>query len=141
MKKSLFMVLMSFVAICLFALPSVYGTEKPAVPADGAQMDFFKADKNNRVVTFNHSTHAAFACEDCHHMANEHQYSSCANAGCHDIMDQKDKSAASYYNAIHGKGTDKIHTCLACHRDMTKKDEYKAKKKEMTSCAKSACHP
>ena len=139
MKRNIVMILTVLAAMLVFCLPVLYG--QPAAPTEAASIDFIDGGAANKVVTFKHASHAKFACEECHHHAGDSQYSSCATAGCHDSMDRKDKSQKSFYNAIHGKGTADISSCVGCHREKGKTDEYKAQMKALTGCAKSACHP
>ncbi|MDR2050834.1 MAG: cytochrome c3 family protein [Deltaproteobacteria bacterium] len=107
----------------------------PEVPADGLKMDRVK-----KVVVFNHSTHADLKCVDCHHPVNEvEDYRSCATAGCHDNLDQKDKSVNSYYQAFHKAKGAKFETCVSCHTKAAGND--RDKKRELAGCAKSKCHP
>ncbi len=106
----------------------------PAVPADGIVMDNTKLP-----VTFNHSTHGDYKCGECHHPVDGAEtFLACGSAGCHDNFDKKDKSVHGYYNVMHGKKL-KFDSCLSCHLEVAGKDA--AKKKEMTGCKKSACHP
>lgn len=114
-----------------FALPAIAA---PKVPADGLKMDATKM-----VVTFNHSTHKAYKCGDCHHPVNgKEDFRKCNTAGCHDNMDKKDKGVHGYYNVMHGKNL-KFQSCVSCHAEVAGADA--AKKKELTGCKKSSCHP
>jgi hypothetical protein len=116
------------VAIAMPALAAA-----PKAPADGLKMD-----KTKQPVVFNHSTHKAVKCGDCHHPVNgKEDYQKCSTAGCHDSMDKKDKSAKGYYHAMHDKGT-KFKTCVGCHLEAAGADA--AKKKELTGCKGSKCH-
>ncbi len=106
----------------------------PAVPADGIVMD-----KTKLHVTFNHSTHTGNQCGECHHPVDgKETFLQCGSAGCHDNFDKKDKSVHSYYQVMHGKKL-KFDSCVSCHTTVAGKD--KDKKKALTSCKKSACHP
>ena len=129
MKKIL---LVSAVIFALaFAIPAI---ATPQVPADGLKMD-----KTKKVVVFNHSTHKALKCVQCHHQVNgEESFKKCGDAGCHDNMDRQDKSAKSYYRAFHGKDTQHA-SCLTCHREIATKNPEK--KAEITGCKGSKCHP
>lgn len=137
MKKGILAGCMTAALVCAFALPSIYAVD---APADGIQMDYFKAEKNNLVTTFNHSSHKDVACEECHHMAGDQQYASCASEGCHNVMDKKDKTAASYYKIIHDRKA-AMSTCVGCHADLDVVKADKDKKKMLTGCKGSACHP
>ena len=95
MKKGLFIAIISAVLVCAFALPSLFAED---APADGLTMDHWKSEKNNKVATFNHSTHKAIDCKECHHTGD---YKSCVTAGCHDVFDNKDKTEKSYYKILH----------------------------------------
>ncbi len=140
MKKSLFICFVCSALVCAFALPNLLAVD---APADGLKMDHFKAEKNNMVVTFNHATHASIACESCHHMWDgSSAVQSCADGGCHDVMDKKDKSAHSYYKAIHDRKGGDVGSCISCHSEEAKKKKGdRDYKKMMTSCKGSACHP
>ena len=110
--------------------------EKPKVPEDGLKLDRVK-----KVVVFNHSTHEkGMTCVDCHHLVDGvEDYRSCATAGCHDKLDQKDKSVNSYYQAFHKAKGAKFQTCVSCHTKEAGAD--KDRKRELVGCTKSKCHP
>ncbi len=135
MKRTVLALATLAALVLAFALPAIHAEE---APADGIEMDYFDGGDRNYVTTFNHSTHTDASCESCHHAEGEDQYKSCAAEGCHDVMDKKDKTAASYYNIIHGKGGD-IATCMSCHREYVK--DHPDRKKELAGCIGSACHP
>ncbi len=123
-----------FCLLAAFVLPAL--AAQPEVPADGQKLE--KGGK--KVVIFNHSTHKAQKCVECHHPVDgKEDFRPCATAGCHDIMGQKDKSINSYYQAMHKKQDVKHNSCVACHTTTAGDDA--AKKKELTGCAKSKCHP
>lgn len=123
-----------FCLLAAFVLPAL--AAQPEVPADGLKME--KSGK--KVVIFNHSTHKAAKCGDCHHPVNgKEDFRPCSTAGCHDVMGQKDKSERSYYQSMHKLKENKHQSCLSCHK--TAAGEDKDKKKELTGCAKSKCHP
>jgi len=74
-----------------------------------------------RHVVFNHASHQKAECVYCHHKELDGKAMiSCANTGCHDVMDRQDKSAHSYYQAIHKRESTK--SCLGCHREQAKND-------------------
>ncbi len=133
MKKFL---LLSCITAALLAMAMAAVAAPPPVPADG-----IKIDKNpKQVVIFNHSTHKAEKCDACHHMVDgKENYGKCFEAGCHDNMDRKDKSVKSYYNVIHAKSGTKFSTCMSCHLQTAEK--MPDKKKELTACKQSKCHP
>ena len=120
--------------ILAFALSAL--AAQPDVPADG-----LKLNKTKQPVTFNHSTHSKdMKCGDCHHLVDSKEnYGKCGDTGCHDSMDRKDKSAKGYYNAMHAKSGTKFATCASCHAQVAEK--FPDKKKEMTACKQSKCHP
>ena len=123
-----------FCMMAVLVLPAL--AAQPEAPADGFKMN--KGGKKE--VIFNHSTHKAQACGDCHHPVDgKEDYRSCNTAGCHDNIDPKDKSINSYYQMIHKKKDTKFQTCMSCHEKTAGDD--KEKKKELTACAKSKCHP
>jgi hypothetical protein len=109
---------------------------QPDVPADGIQMA-----RTKQAVTFNHSTHQkGMQCIDCHHPVNDRlQFGKCADAGCHDSMDRKDKSAKGYYRVLHAKSGTQFATCASCHAQASEK--FPDRKKELTACKQSRCHP
>ena len=133
MKKLLMICMVCAALVCAFALSSVTAQD---APADGLVMDYFDGGDSNLQVTFNHSTHTSAACEECHHVEGADQYKSCAAAGCHDVMDQKDKTPASYYKITHKKAA--LSTCITCHKEVAPDKETK---KLLTGCKNSACHP
>jgi hypothetical protein len=91
-------------------------------------------------VVFNHSTHADMKCVECHHpVKGKEDYNACATAGCHDKIGQKEKGTDAYYLAIHKAKGAKFDTCISCHTKAAGND--KDKKKLLTACSKSACHP
>lgn len=118
--------------VCAFALPNLYAVD---APADGIKMAYTASP-----VVFNHSTHKSADCTACHHTWDgSSEVKKCTTSGCHDNMDKKDKSVHSYYQTVHGKGG-AVATCVSCHKDFVKAGN-KDRKKELTSCKKSACHP
>lgn len=124
--------------VCAVALPNLYAVD---VPADGAKLDYMHG-KNDLVTIFNHSTHKAAGCEECHHMKGDKQYAKCGDAGCHDNFDKKDKSVHSWYKVTHARKGTKLSTCVSCHAAaVDEKGGDKAYKKEMTGCKGSGCHP
>jgi cytochrome c553 len=129
--KKLFVFVVAAAVLCAFALPNLFAGDA----ADGIKMD-----KTSQPVTFNHSTHTEENCEFCHHKSggDTAAIKSCSSEGCHDVFDKTDKTEASYYKVIHGKH-DTIPTCVSCHREKAGSDVEK--KKELTGCKKSACHP
>jgi len=131
MKKCILSVLT--LLILAVALPAL--AAPPQVPADG-----LKLDKTKQPVTFNHSSHKDQKCGDCHHMVKgAENYAKCGNAGCHDSLDRKDKTEKSYYNVMHAKSGAKFNTCASCHNQVVEKSPDK--KKELTACKQSKCHP
>ncbi|MDL2285417.1 cytochrome c3 family protein [Desulfovibrio sp. OttesenSCG-928-F07] len=130
MKKIFLLGLM--LLISAFAITAIAA---PTAPADG-----YKMAKTKKPVVFNHSTHTAIKCAECHHPVNgKEDYRACSTAGCHDNMDQKDKSINSYYQAMHKAKGAKFDTCISCHNKVAGAD--KDKKKALSGCAKSKCHP
>lgn len=119
--------------VLAFALPSLFAED---APADPVKMAYFP----EKVVEFPHEKHAALECQECHHMWDgKSAVQPCGDSGCHDVFDKKDKTEKSLYNAMHGKGTDQLSTCLTCHREEAKKN--KDLRKQLTSCKGSGCHP
>ncbi len=131
--KSFFTLLacMAFVLAC--ALPSLFAVDTPGAPI---KLEYFP----NKIVMFPHDKHAALDCKKCHHKWNEKDIiKPCGDSGCHDVFDKSDKSEKSFYNIVHGKGSADMQSCLACHRQEAGSD--KDKKKAMTGCKGSGCHP
>ena len=132
MKKC---ILSAFALLILaLALPAL--AAQPTPPADGA-----KLNKTKQPVTFNHSNHLKdMKCGDCHHLVDgKENYGKCGNAGCHDVLDRKDKTVKSYYNVMHAKAGTKFATCASCHAQAVEKSPDK--KKDLTACKQSKCHP
>jgi len=128
-------ILSAFALLVLaLALPAL--AAQPEVPADG-----LKLDKTKQPVTFNHSTHAKdMKCGDCHHVVDgKENFGKCGNAGCHDSMERKDTTNKGYYRAMHAKSGTKFATCASCHAQVAEK--FPDKKKELTACKQSKCHP
>ena len=128
-------ILSAFALLCLaLVLPAL--AAQPDVPPDGLSMS-----KTKQPVTFNHSTHQKdMKCGECHHVVEgKENYGKCGNAGCHDNMDRKDKSAKGYYHAMHTKEGTKFATCASCHKQVAEK--FPDKKKDLTACKQSKCHP
>ncbi|GFM32468.1 cytochrome c3 family protein [Desulfovibrio subterraneus] len=129
MRKPLFIALVAVLALA-FALPLIAAD----APADGLKME---ATKNP--VIFNHSTHKSAKCVDCHHLVDgKENYKKCSDAGCHSAAAADKKNAGSYYKIVHDKKA-KMPTCISCHADAAGAD--KEKKKALTGCKKSSCHP
>ena len=129
MVKYIVLGFMTSALVMAFALSSIYATD---APADGAVLNHM----GGMEVTFNHSAHSALDCAECHHQGGEDYQ--CTASGCHDIMDKKDKTPASWYNAVHSKKAS-LSTCVSCHTENAGDD--KDKKKELAGCKGSACHP
>ncbi|SHN63732.1 cytochrome c3 family protein [Desulfovibrio litoralis] len=130
MRKSIF--ILALLAIAAFAVTAF--AEQPATPADGLKMAATK-----KVVTFNHSSHKDLKCADCHHPVDgKESFKKCSASGCHDNLDQKDKSVNSYYQAIHKAKDPKHNSCISCHKEKVGDD--KDLKKKMLACKGSNCH-
>lgn len=109
--------------------------EQPAVPTEPLKMALTK-----KTVMFDHSEHKDVPCGACHHqVAGKENYQKCSTAGCHDVLGQKDKSVNSYYRIAHDRKLKDIKSCLSCHFEVA--EAKPDKKKELTSCVGSACHP
>ena len=114
--------------------------EVPLAPTEDIKMAL-----TDKPVVFSHVIHenAEVACEACHHPVagtEAIQYVKCSTAGCHDILDSKDKSQNSYYRAFHDR-TSKFGydaSCIKCHTEVAK--EKPEMKKALTSCKGSSCH-
>lgn len=128
--------LLSSLALLVLALAIPAIAAQPAAPADGLKMEA----TGKKVVVFNHTTHKDVTCVQCHHPVDgKEDFRKCNTSGCHDNMDRKDKSERGYYQAMHGKTSDKIKSCVACHTEVAAaKPDLK---KELTACKGSKCHP
>ena len=109
---------------------------QPAVPSGPLTMSLTK-----KPVIFDHAQHSKLACGACHHqVAGKENYQKCSTAGCHDVLGAKDKSEHSYYRIAHDrKIAAPYHSCMSCHTEVVK--QMPDKKKAMTSCIGSSCHP
>ncbi len=131
MKKILLLSLSVLVAVAL-AMPAI--AARPAVPEGPIKM----ALTGKKPVTFNHNTHTSVDCAVCHHEVNGvENFGKCSDAGCHDAIGAKEKGKNSYYRIAHDKKLE--NSCIGCHTKVAGTD--KAKKKVLTSCKGSACHP
>ncbi len=130
MKKILMLSLSALVAVAL-AMPAV--AARPAVPEGPMKMALTK-----QAVTFNHNTHTSVDCGVCHHEVNgAENFGKCSNAGCHDALGAKEKGTNSYYRIAHDRKL--ANSCLGCHVKVAQKE--KDKRKALTGCKASACHP
>ncbi|MBQ4567997.1 MAG: cytochrome c3 family protein [Desulfovibrio sp.] len=129
MKKSL---VLSCLLTLLLAVPAL--ASQPAVPDKPLE---FKGAK--KTVIFNHSTHQKVDCVVCHHKVDDKaNFQKCGTAGCHDDLTAK-KGSKSLYAVVHTRTGMKEETCMSCHLKLVA--EQPDKKKELTGCAKSKCHP
>ena len=135
MKKILALGLLGFT---LCAAPVFSETPEPEAPEDGMAINYIKGrSERDLSVVFNHSSHADYACVDCHHTTKEGEEPvSCASdKRCHAKTGIDElRGFKSYFRTMHKK--DRRHpTCVGCHTELFKGD------KDMTSCTRSACHP
>lgn len=139
MKFALLCLACLLTAICLTASPAMNAEiEAP----DSMAIDNFKAETGNLKVNFNHSSHTDYACIECHHQWDPgcgEPPRPCSYSGCHDVMDQREKSRSSYYKIIHDMRPKEFSTCVSCHRENAGDD--REKKKEFAGCRGSVCHP
>lgn len=123
-------------AICALAFTAMGVSFAMAADAPAGPI---KMEKTKNPVTFDHANHA-MDCKECHHKWDgAGAIVACSSAGCHDNFDKKDKSDHNYYKAMHGRGKT-VTSCTSCHKAEGKKVD-KARKKELTGCKKSKCHP
>lgn len=128
---------MLFVAVSIFILAVAMPVlaARPDLPADGLQI---KGSK--KTVVFNHSTHKDVDCATgCHHkVKGEENFQKCSTSGCHDDLEAKE-GEKSLRKVIHAKKDTKTPTCLSCHTKIA--EEQPDKKKDLTGCKNSKCHP
>lgn len=124
--------------LCSFGL-AVAAYAAPEAPAGKLTLEYTK----NKSVIFEHSEHKDVPCVTCHHLVDgKEKFAKCASAGCHDAFDRKSeeaKTAKGYFRIIHEKSPLKNKTCLACHSEYVQ--DHPDKKKDMTGCKGSDCHP
>ena len=123
-------------ALLVLALALPASGVQPKAPADG-----LKLANTKQPVIFNHSTHEKdMKCDGCHHaVEGKENFGKCSNAGCHDVMERKEQGVKGYYRAMHAKKDTKFSTCNSCHAQQAEK--FTDKKKELTACKQSKCHP
>ncbi|MBE6441819.1 MAG: cytochrome c3 family protein [Desulfovibrio sp.] len=110
-----------------------------AVAAPSAPQQPLELQGSKKTVMFPHGAHAAIACADCHHLVDgKESFAKCGSAGCHDDI-QGRQGVKSLYNVMHSKKELNHATCVGCHAKFVA--EHPDRKKELTGCAKSACHP
>jgi hypothetical protein len=141
MKKTTVLLL---ICICLAGTAAFAAPGPPEAPAEIREMDWTR-----RPVAFSHQAHFAGlgmqadpreSCVLCHHPVNgEAVFKTCAAEGCHDNLDPKDKSVQSYFQATHKRKKDTFYSCVSCHQEHAGADIEK--KKRLTGCKESACHP
>ncbi|MFW5837529.1 MAG: cytochrome c3 family protein [Desulfovibrionaceae bacterium] len=115
----------------------VWASQQP--PQQPLKLSYFP----DKVVEFGHTPHTgtlSLDCAACHHEKVDGEIVKCSTSGCHDVFDRRDRSEASFYNMVHGRGSAEVQSCLACHKDAARgKDRDEARR--LTSCKGSACHP
>lgn len=97
----------------------------------------------NKVVEFGHPPHTKtleLPCEKCHHKKVDGEIVKCSASGCHDVFDRRDRSSASFYTMVHGRGTKQVQSCVGCHREAARGMDRDESRK-LTSCKGSVCHP
>ena len=126
------------VALLLFsagvpvAAPDV--TVAPEVPADEVVLSGSKKD-----VPFSHLYHDSLACTVCHHLVNgKKQFAKCSTFGCHDDLMGRREMRSLYY-VVHAQGNLRHQTCMSCH--IRAAEKAPDRKKELTGCSSSGCHP
>ncbi len=130
MKKIVMLSLSALITIAL-AMPAV--AARPAAPEGPLKMALTK-----NAVTFDHKDHASVDCGVCHHPVNGAEtYEKCSTAGCHDALGAKEKGVNSYYRIAHDRKLE--NSCLGCHSKVVKTE--KDKRKALTGCKGSSCHP
>lgn len=113
MKKTLLITLMITALLGVFTASMVAAAD---APADGLEMKYPGEKAKYAPIKFNHSTHAAQKCEDCHHKMGESDDMKCTS--CHaDTSKAAKKEPTGYYSAFHAKTGP---SCLGCHKSMKK---------------------
>ncbi|MBU1248623.1 MAG: cytochrome c3 family protein [Proteobacteria bacterium] len=113
MKKSLLIALMITALLGVFAVSMVSAAD---APGDGLEMKYPADGAKYAPIMFNHSTHAAQKCEDCHHKTAESKDMKCTT--CHaDTSKEGKKKADGYYQAFHSKAE---QSCNGCHKTAKK---------------------
>lgn len=123
-------------ALMLLAAPLHAAMSAPSAPL---KLAYFP----NKVVMYPHSAHAEFKCVKCHHEPDANgNPQKCTTSGCHDVFDKKVKSPESFYQLAHARTKADPMSCLGCHKEQAKAQKWdKEKKKALTGCSKSKCHP
>ena len=128
MQKTVFL---ACLALLLGAAPLAAA---PAMPDSPLEVKGAK-----KTVMFPHAAHEKIACADCHHpLDGKESYAKCASAGCHDDLEGK-SGVRSLYRVMHARKDTSHTTCLACHAAVAA--EKPDRKKDLTGCSKSKCHP
>ncbi len=142
--KKITMVCLVFLTVTLVTSLGVRADEGVVfdAPKDGLIIDFIKGNSPRDLsVAFNHSTHAEYTCNECHHkmflLKGKSAPKSCVT--CHSDVDVNSvKGYKSYFKAMH-KIRQKPRTarpaCVSCHTT-----EF-GTNNDMTGCATSSCHP
>ncbi len=112
MKKLL---LISLLITALVGVLTVSMVAAAKAPADGLAMDYPGAKAKYAPIKFNHSTHAALACEKCHHKMNEASDMKCTS--CHsDTSKAAKRNPEGYDYAFHNRKSES--SCVGCHKSM-----------------------
>lgn len=135
MKKLLTLAI--FCMIAALVLPVlVSAADAPAEP--------ITMDKGGKGVVFQHSTHTANACADCHHPVDgKEDYRSCTTDGCHPLEGGPPAPYKTLKGINHNKKVPEgYNTCVGCHTKTAKdKGMDKDATAKMTKCNDSYCHP
>lgn len=123
----------AFLAAGMFAFAAPCTWAAPQAPDKPVEIQGTK-----KSVMFPHSAHAKNECNECHHpVEGVDHYEKCATAGCHD--DLSGKQPPALYAVMHNKKGLKFQTCQFCHVKVVA--DNPDRKKELTGCKGSKCHP
>ncbi len=153
----------SLLACASFALTAAAEQAKqPTFSTDKVYRATLKMDYTKKPVTFSHKVHTNLSCASCHDEMPQHPTALVGNTktrctvchhpigdevvlqACGECHDTSDKHAEnSYFKVIHDRnyyGHDKDGvSCLGCHSSVIALQPER--KKELTGCSGSACHP
>ena len=123
-----------YMACCLGAALALSAAAAP-IPPDHS-LELWGSRKS---VMFPHMPHANNACDACHHpVEGRENFDACGSVGCHDDLTAK-QGVKSLHAVTHSKKKLAHTTCMACHSETVARQPER--KRELTDCARSKCHP